>query len=340
MTSPELDKVELPLWERLKSLGWSYVEGTKLSPDESDERSSLKEVVLEKRLTASLKRINPWIHDENLHKVIHALTKIQYANLVEANQAIWTQINQCVSVMQDLGKGNKGQTVHIIDFENPENNEFLCTNQFKVSGPKQNIIPDIICFVNGLPFAVIECKSPYKTEAMAAGINQLLRYANRRNPEVNEGAERLFHYNLMMVSTHRDKARVGTITSGMEHFLEWKDPYPSVLNKDKDLLIHRAPIEGWDYPEGALIPPSQPLTIENPTDQDVLLLGMFDPYCFLDILQNFVIFEPEGGRVLKKIRLVISNFELCRKQSSDLSKERAAKGSQVSFGIRRVQVSR
>ena len=184
----------------------NYVKGEDLSPDKSSERTSLKEVVLENRLSANIKRINPWISDQNLHKVVKDLTKTQYTNLIEANQAIWTNINECVSVMQDLGKGNKGQTVHIIDFESPENNEFLCTNQFKVSGINQNIIPDIILFVNGLPLAVIECKSPYITNPMESGIDQLLRYANRRTPENDEGAERLFHYNQMMVSTHRDKA--------------------------------------------------------------------------------------------------------------------------------------
>jgi type I restriction enzyme, R subunit len=273
MASDELDKVELPALEQLQSLGWSYVEGAKLSPDESDERSSLKDVVLEKRLRESLKRINPWINDENLRKVVRELTKTLYPNLVEANQGIWTQINQCISVMQDLGKGNKGQTVHIIDFEHPENNEFLCTNQFKVSGVNQNIIPDILCFVNGLPLAVIECKSPYITNPMEAGIDQLLRYANRRAPENDEGAERLFHYNLFMVSTHREKARVGTITSHMEHYLEWKDPYPLSLEE----------VAGGE------------------ASQDVLLAGLFSRVNFLDILQNFTIFEPVDGRVIKKI---------------------------------------
>ncbi|MDA9681564.1 HsdR family type I site-specific deoxyribonuclease [Luminiphilus sp.] len=273
MASDELDKVELPALEQLQSLGWSYVEGANLSPDESDERVSLKDVVLEKRLTDSLKRINPWINDENLRKVVRDLTKTQYTNLVEANQAIWTQINQSVSVMQDVGKGNKGQTVHIIDFENPDNNEFLCTNQFKVSGVNQNIIPDILCFVNGLPLAVIECKSPYITNPMEAGIDQLLRYANRRTPENDEGAERLFHYNSMMVSTHRDKARVGTITSRMEHFLEWKDPYP--------LTVEQVGAEE--------------------ASQDVLLAGLFSKTNFLDVYQNFTVFEPDDGRIIKKI---------------------------------------
>jgi type I restriction enzyme R subunit len=273
MASDELDKVELPALEQLQLLGWLYVEGASLSPDESDERSSFKDVVLEKRLSASIKRINPWINDENLRKVVRDLTKTQYPNLVEANQAIWTQINQCVSVMQDLGKGNKGQTVHIIDFNNPDNNEFLCTNQFKVSGVSQNIIPDIVLFVNGLPLSVIECKSPYITNPMEAGIDQLLRYANRRNTSDEEGAEKLFHYNLLMVSTHRDKAKFGTITSRMEQFLEWKDPYP--------------------------------LTVEQvgakEQSQDVLIAGLFTKTNFLDILQNFTVFEPVDGRIVKKI---------------------------------------
>ena len=273
MASDEFDKVELPALEQLQSLGWSYVEGAQLSPDESDERSSWKDVVLEKRLSEGLKRINPWINDENLRKVVRDLTKILYPNLVEANQAIWTQINQTVSVMQDLGKGNKSQTVHIIDFENIENNEFLCTNQFKVLGVNQNIIPDVICFVNGMPLAVIECKSPYITNPMEAGIDQLLRYANRRTPENDEGAEKLFHYNLMMVSTHRDKARVGTITSGMEHYLEWKDPYPLDLDDLGD----------------------------SPSSQEIMLAGLFNHQNFLEVLQNFTIFEPEGGRIIKKI---------------------------------------
>ena len=272
MAADEFDKVELPAIEQLQSLGWEYVKGEDLSPDKSSERTSLKEVVLENRLSANIKRINPWISDQNLHKVVKDLTKTQYTNLIEANQAIWTNINECVSVMQDLGKGNKGQTVHIIDFESPENNEFLCTNQFKVSGINQNIIPDIILFVNGLPLAVIECKSPYITNPMESGIDQLLRYANRRTPENDEGAERLFHYNQMMVSTHRDKARVGTITSRMEHYLEWKDPYP--------------------------------LTVEQvgaaEASQDVLIAGLFTKANFLDILQNFTVFEPVDGRIIKK----------------------------------------
>ena len=107
----------------------------------------------------------------------------------------------------------------------------------------------------------------------ATGIDQLLRYANRRNPENDEGAEKLFHFNSMMVSTHRDKARVGTITSRMDHYLEWKDPYPLT-------------VDDVGAEEGS---------------QEVLIAGLFTKSNFLDVYQNFTVFEPMDGRIIKKI---------------------------------------
>ena len=198
---------------------------------------------------------------------------IQTSTLIEANQWFWEQITQYFSVEQDLGKGRRGQTVKLIDFDLIENNEFLCVNQFKIQGAIQNIIPDIILFVNGLPLGVIECKSPYITDPMEAGINQLLRYANLRNPENNEGCQKLFHYNQVMISTHRDGARVGTISSPYEYYLEWKDPFPLEKSELGD----------------------------NPNSQQILIEGLLKPKQFLDIVQNFTIFEVEDGRTIKKI---------------------------------------
>lgn len=270
MDSDELLRVEQPALDQLQSLGWKYIDGRSLVPELSDERSSLKEVVLEKILRNSLRRINEWISEDNLSKLIRDLTRTQYTNLLEANQKKWELLIQYISVSQDLGSGLRSQTVKIIDFENIEKNDFHCVNQFKVSGPTQNIIPDIILFVNGLPLAVIECKSPFITNPMEEGINQLLRYANRRNSESDEGAERLFHFNQIMVSTHRDSARVGTISSKAEHFLEWKDPYP--LEND-----------------------------QTATSQETLISGLFTCKNFLDLIQNFTVFETDRSRVVKKI---------------------------------------
>ena len=274
MDNDEYDKVEQPALEQLQQLGWQCIHGSKLSPESSDERGAYRDVILFDRLTAAVQRINPWISEENLRKVVREITHPNYATLMEANQGLWTTLVHYLSVEQDLGKGRKGQTVKFIDFDNLDNNEFLCTNQFKIEGTNQNIIPDIVLFVNGIPLGVIECKSPFsKTAPMEAGIDQLLRYANRRNPTAQEGAERLFWYNQFMVSTHRDKARIGTISSRVEHYLEWKDAYPLTA---EDLG-------------------------EDTTSQQMLIAGILNPKNFLDMMQNFTIFEPIQGKMVKKV---------------------------------------
>jgi len=266
----EEELVEKPAIEYLKTLGYDYIHGEELTPD-SGERGTMRDAVLEKRLRAAVKKLNPWINHQNLEKVVRETIHVQTASLLEANEFIYTRLVQLISVDQDVGSGKKGQTVRIIDFDKPENNEFLVVNQFKIHGPKENIIPDILVFVNGLPLAVIECKAPYITDPMEAGITQLLRYMNKRTPESNEGCERLFWYNQFAVSTYRDKARIGTISSDYEHFLEWKDAYPA-------------------------------LTSKNMSGQDILFTGVFTKKNFLDIVQSFTVFDvTDSGKRVKKI---------------------------------------
>jgi type I restriction enzyme R subunit len=273
MAGDERQHVEVPALEQLKGLGWSHLDGATLVPEKSNYRSSLKDVVLTPNLEQAIQRINPWISEDNLRKVVREVTLIQTSTLMEANQKFWENLTQYFSVEQDLGSGRRGQTLKLIDFDNLQNNEFLCVDQFKIQGPSQNIIPDILLFVNGLPLGVIECKSPFVTDPMAEGINQLRRYANLRNPSDTEGSEKLFHYNQVMVSTHRDGARVGTISSPVEYYLEWKDPYPTDAKE-----------------------------LGSPANaQQLLIQGLLKPQNFLDIIQNFTLYETESGRTIKKI---------------------------------------
>ena len=273
MAGDERQFVEAPALDQLKGLGWSHLDGTTLVPEKSNHRSSLKDVVLTPNLEQAIQRINPWISEDNLRKVVREVTLIQTSTLMEANKLFWERLTQYISVDQDLGSGRRGQTLKLIDFDNPENNEFLCVDQFKIQGPSQNIIPDILLFVNGLPLGVMECKSPFVTDPMAEGINQLRRYANRRNSSDTEGSEKLFHYNQVMVSTHRDGARVGTISSPVEYYLEWKDPYPT------DAKALGSPANA----------------------QQLLIQGLLNPATFLDIIQNFTLYETDSGRTIKKI---------------------------------------
>ncbi|MEZ8145286.1 type I restriction endonuclease subunit R [Enterovibrio norvegicus] len=317
MNQDEFNKSEKPAIVQLHQQGWMYIAGKALSPEHPNrEREYLRDVVLVKRLEAAIKRINPWINEENCRKVLRDITHPNFVALMEYNHAFYQTLVNYISVEQDLGKGRKGQTVKLVDFDNPDNNEFICTNQFKVEGVNQSIIPDIVCFVNGLPLAVIECKSPYISSPMANGIDQLRRYANQRNPEHFEGAEKLFWYNQLMVSTCRDQAKVGTISSSSQHYGDWKDAYPfsdeelsqqqisNVISLSSTLNVE-VPVNTRDadsepLKEVAELNPSYDQVAEV-TAQQRLLAGMFSRENFLDIIQNFTLFEPVEGRLIKKV---------------------------------------
>lgn len=307
MDQDELHKVELPAIAQLSLLGWQYVAGAKLTP-EYHERPYLRDVVLVGRLEAAIKRINPWINDENLRKVCRDITHPNFVGLMEYNQAIYQTLVNYLSVEQDVGKGRKGQTVKLIDFDNLAANEFICTSQFKVEGVNQNIIPDIVCFINGLPLAVIECKSPYISAPISEGINQLRRYANLRNSVDDEGAQRLFWYNQLMVSTCRDQAKVGTISSNASHYADWKDAYPftdtTLSEQNLSQAFSRNSLDDMqvnDNPALYTATSSNYDAITAVTAQQRLIAGIFSPASFLDILQNFIIFEPVEGKLIKKV---------------------------------------
>lgn len=266
--TPEGNLVEKPAIEQLVKLGYKYVHGSELQPLVSNERNTSKDVVLESTLLNSLKKINPTISDDNLKRVAREITVLQQSNLIESNQFVYNMLVQYTSVEQQGEKRRQHETVKIVDFDNPLNNEFYVVNQTKYLGHKEpNIIPDIILYVNGLPLAVIECKQPYIPNPMESAIDQLRRYANTRRSEDMEGCERLFHYNQIMVATCRDKALAGTISSQAGHYLSWHK-----FNKN-----------------------------DTRTAQEILIDTLFKPENFLDIIRNFTVFDVDDGRVIKKI---------------------------------------
>ena len=236
--TPEGNLVERPAIEQLVKLGYKYRNGYDLHPLVSNERTTSKDVILEYTFLASLKKINPTISDENLKKVARELTVLQQSNLIEANQFIHKMLIQYASVEQQGEKRRQHETVKIIDFDNVSNNEFYVVNQTKYLGHKEpNIIPDIVLYVNGLPLAVIECKQPYIPNPMESAIDQLRRYANTRRSEDMEGCERLFYYNQIMVSTCRDKALAGTISSQAGHYLSWHKFNKNDSRNSQEILI-------------------------------------------------------------------------------------------------------
>ncbi|WP_297073274.1 type I restriction endonuclease subunit R [Thermococcus sp.] len=245
--------VENTFLNHLKLLGWKVYRGNKTNPlvkeirgfrkdyepvygDEVQLRNSFKDVILENELRRALKRINPWMEDDQIEVAIRRIQNPESRSLVEANMEIHDLLLEGISVSENRKTGERSPTVRYIDFQNPKNNSFIAISQFKVNVPGTNkhIIPDIVLFVNGLPLVVVECKSPTIADPIDEAIEQLMRYSNRRGAK--EGNEKLFWYNLFQVATFRRVAKYGTITSERHHFVEWKDPYPYTIEDIQSLL--------------------------------------------------------------------------------------------------------
>jgi len=271
--------VEIPFCDQLKRLGWDILDLEKGAEPKESMRSSYREVIIEPQLRSALKRINPFLEDDQATEVITKLDSVTPNPLIEANRTASDLLLNNTTVHENRKDGTPSPTVRYIDFENPDNNHFLAVRQYKVSvpGTTKHIIPDITLFVNGIPIVIVECKSPSIPEPIPEAVTQLLRYSNSRNTEIPEGSNRLFTYNLFMVATSRETAKVSTIGGKEEHFLEWKDPYP--------------------YKFSDINPDGQP-----PDSQQILIHGMLTPAHLLNILRNFSVYkENDQGKTIRMV---------------------------------------
>ncbi|MGH4119837.1 type I restriction endonuclease subunit R [Clostridium sp.] len=269
----------------IEKLNYKFVHGKELTSD-LGERDSLTEVILNKRLEKSLKRLNPWIDDLNINKAVRFLTRPENlgASLLEVNEKIYDALVSLeFTVDQDIyGNGKKKpQTVKFIDWDNAYNNDFLVTRQFQIKTlTGRSVFPDIIIFVNGIPVVVLECKSPFLEKKANEKVGkkeayeQLRRYMNERDPNIVEGTPRLFYTNFFTGISNKYHAYLGTISSKYNHYLEWKDPYPFKKQDIED--------------------------IEN-NGQNLFLQGILEKNNLLDIMRNFILYEVEDSITIKKI---------------------------------------
>ncbi|WP_323592119.1 type I restriction endonuclease subunit R [Aliarcobacter butzleri] len=257
--TPEYLYSELPAIELFKKLGFNYFDASI-----ADTRESINEVILEDRLRQSLLKINPWLRDNTLEKVVRKLKNIQASTLMEANQIVFDFITKKDSITEKPTPEAKPQPVFIIDYENIENNDFLIVNQMKYNGIHKNSIPDIVVYINGLPLAIIEAKSP--KVSITDAISDLAYY--------QENSQKLFYYNQICVGMNKGKALYGTIGSQFAHYSKYKLEDLTEL----ELLVERVP-----------------------TAQDILIYSLFKKEMLLDIIRNFTIFEIEQGRTIKKL---------------------------------------
>jgi type I restriction enzyme R subunit len=276
----ERNHVEKPLLDQLAGLQWEVLDCDHKQHPSETFRESFTEVVMLPVVRAQLKVINPWLEDDQVEEVVKQLTaSFPGTSLIQNNRHIFELLLENTSVSENRQTGEKSPTVRFIDFKHRDNNRFIAVCQFKVRilGTEYHIIPDIVLFLNGLPIVVIECKSPKVKEPIPEAIDQLLRYSEQRGAK-GEGSAVLFYYNQFVITTCRQEAKFGTITTHNEkQFYRWADPFPRSLN---------------DLEHGN----------SSPNDQQRLVAGMLDRDNLLDIIRTFTLFSTsDKGEIIKVV---------------------------------------
>jgi type I restriction enzyme R subunit len=145
----------------LEAIGWVTKHGNEIAPGQLwAERDDYGQVVLEKRLRDALVRLNSTLPPEALEEAYRKLTRIEGATLEARNRSVHLSLVDGVNIEYRASNGEiRGAQARIVDFENPENNDWLAVNQFSVSENKHVRRPDIILFINGLPLVILELKN-------------------------------------------------------------------------------------------------------------------------------------------------------------------------------------
>lgn len=266
MKSIDEEVVELSTIEWFKELGYKYLPGGTIAPGEAEaERKEYSEVILKGRLRDALDSLNPDIPSSALREAFKKIAVPDSPSLEINNRDFHRMLVNGVQVEYKLPEGRiKGDRVKLIDFENPENNDWLAVNQFSVVEGSYTRRPDVVVFVNGLPLAVIELKNPADEDAtIGKAFNQLQTYKKQISS--------LFVYNEVLIASDGMKARFGSLTADLERFMPWKT------------------IEGEETAPVSLL------------QLQVMIKGMFEKSRFLDYIRHFVVFEDEKSKIIKKI---------------------------------------
>ena len=258
----------------LEAAGWRITHGQDIAPDTPRaERTDYGEVVLAQRLRDALARLNPGLPAEALEDAFRKLTRPEGAELVQRNRTLHRALVDGLTVEYRLpaSKGGdatgaiRGAQVRVIDFDDPDHNDWLAVNQFTVVENKHMRRPDVVLFVNGLPLAVLELKNAANEDATIWSAFQQLQTYKTEVPT-------LFATNAVLIVSDGVEARAGTLTAGREWFKPWRT------------------ISGEALADAHL------------TELQVVIAGLLAPQRFLALVRDFIVFEDNGGgHIVKKM---------------------------------------
>ncbi|MHB8210514.1 MAG: type I restriction endonuclease subunit R [Acidithiobacillus sp.] len=307
---------QIPALQVLVNLGYQY-----LTPAEALAARSGKagNVLLEEILREQLKKLNRIQHkggsylfsEENIQSAIQRLKNVKYDGLLKTNEAVYDLLTLGVALEQSIEGDLKSFTLNYVDWRNPENNVYHVTAEFAVERTRsvETCRPDIVLFVNGIPFAVIECKSP-KVE-VAQAISQTIR--NQRD----EYIPRLFTTVQTVLAVNKNEARYAATGTPAKFWSKWKE---DVADADLAPLLERplpesvkASLFDLAFAELGVREETAPYLVgRQVTEQDRTLYALCRPQRLLEMAWAFTVFDG-GVRKIARYQQVFAIQEVLRR---------------------------
>ncbi|MBN2747305.1 MAG: type I restriction endonuclease subunit R, partial [Bacteroidales bacterium] len=255
MTKITENTIETFTIELLQQLGYEYIYAPDIAHDgKYPERANYEQVLLIGRVQSAVSRINRGIPAQGRDEAIKEIQRIASPDLLANNETFHRLLTEGIPVSKRIDGDDRGDRVWLIDFNRPENNDFLVANQFTVVENDVNKRPDVILFVNGIPLVVIELKNPAdETATVKSAFKQLETY--------KQIIPTLFNYNGFLIVSDGLEARAGTLSSGFSRFMAWKSA---------DGKAEASKLE---------------------SQLETLINGMLNKETLLDLVRHFIVFE-------------------------------------------------
>ena len=252
ITESSIEKFAIEL---LEQQGYDYLYGPDIAPDgDSPARRSFEDVLLLEKLKKAVGRINPAVSADVRDEALKQVQRINSPELITNNEAFHRMLTEGIKVTFRKGGESRGDLVWLVDFNEPENNDFTVVNQMTVIENNVNKRPDVILFINGLPLAVMELKNPADENATVHSAFQQLQTYKQVIPS-------LFTYNGFLVASDGLEARAGSLSAGFSRFMAWKS---------SDGKVEASPLIG---------------------QLETVIKGMLTKATLLDLLRHFIVFE-------------------------------------------------
>jgi len=299
---------QIPAIQFLQQLGFTY-----LNPEEIavERRGKMGHVLLENVLANQLRRINrvrtkgrelPFT-DDAIGQAIEKLRSVPFDGLCRTAEKLFDLLFLGVSIDQTVEGDTKGRSLRFIDWEHPRNNTFHVTAEFKVArtASHETRRPDLVCFVNGIPFVVIECKRRDEKDAIAAAIKQHLR--NQKDAEIPH----LYTYAPLLLALNKDAGKYATTGTQEKFWAEWRELTDDTAAIRALLALpprreeHEKLFTGEFAYARAFFEDLGAAGPREITGQDRLLHALCRPERLVELARQFTLFD-EGGTVRKIAR--------------------------------------